>query len=143
MTEMTDALVVQQSSKSPAVASLLCVFLGYFGVHRFYVGKIGTGVLQLLTFGGFGIWYLIDVVMIAFGEFKDAQGNKIAGGNRKGVALLLCYFLGFLGVHRFYVGKIGTGVLMLITFGGFGLWWLIDLVLICCDEFKDKEGASL
>jgi TM2 domain-containing membrane protein YozV len=57
--------------------------------------------------------------------------------------LLLCLLLGFLGVHRFYVGKIGTGILMLITFGGFGLWAFIDLIIIACGSFKDKEGLPV
>jgi TM2 domain-containing membrane protein YozV len=59
------------------------------------------------------------------------------------VALLLCFFLGFLGVHRFYVGKIGTGVLMLITLGGLGLWNLIDLIVIAMQKFTDSEGNTL
>lgn len=53
---------------------LLCFFLGVFGFHRFYVGKVGTGVLQLLTFGGLGIWSFIDFIMIIIGSFKDAEG---------------------------------------------------------------------
>lgn len=58
-------------------------------------------------------------------------------------ALLLCFFLGGLGVHRFYVGKIGTGILQLVTFGGFGLWVLIDLIMIIVGKFSDKRGAAL
>ena len=58
-------------------AFLLCFFLGALGAHRFYVGKIGTGVLQLLTLGGLGIWALIDFVMIIVGVFTDKEGNKI------------------------------------------------------------------
>ena len=59
------------------------------------------------------------------------------------VALLLCLLVGMLGVHRFYVGKIGTGILELITLGGFGIWVLIDLILIIVGAFKDKEGRPV
>ena len=65
-------------SKSWIAALLLCFFVGTFGIHRFYVGKIGTGILMLITFGGFGIWTLIDFIMIAVGSFKDKQGNALA-----------------------------------------------------------------
>lgn len=58
-------------------------------------------------------------------------------------AVLLCFFLGTLGIHRFYVGKIGTGILMLITAGGFGIWYIIDFVMIVCSAFKDKRGRLL
>ncbi len=56
---------------------LLCFFLGALGVHRFYAGKVGTGVLQLVTFGGLGIWTMIDFIMIVTGNFKDAGGMPI------------------------------------------------------------------
>lgn len=55
----------------------LGVFLGVFGAHRFYVRKIGTGVLQLVTFGGCGIWWLVDMTMILIGKFKDKSGTPI------------------------------------------------------------------
>jgi TM2 domain-containing membrane protein YozV len=70
----------QQSSLSQKrilPAALLCFFLGCFGVHRFYVGKVGTGVLQLLTFGGLGIWALVDFIMIVIGSFRDSDGNVV------------------------------------------------------------------
>lgn len=54
--------------------------------------------------------------------------------------LLLSVFLGCLGVDRFYVGKIGTGILKLITGGGCGIWWLIDLIMIACEKFTDSKG---
>jgi len=60
---------------------LLCFFFGVLGVHRFYVGKVGTGILQLLTLGGFGIWALVDFIMIIVGSFTDKQGKFIKPGN--------------------------------------------------------------
>lgn len=58
-------------------AFLLAFFVGTFGVHRFYVGKTGSGVAQLLTLGGCGIWALIDLIMIVMGKFADNEGNFI------------------------------------------------------------------
>jgi len=68
---------IEKSDKNFVAVLLLCFFLGVLGVHRFYVGKVGTGVIQLLTLGGLGIWVLIDLVMIAVGNFKDKQGFVI------------------------------------------------------------------
>lgn len=66
------------SEKRRIVAFLLCWFFGIFGVHRFYVGKVGTGILQLLTVGGLGIWALIDWIVILVGGFTDSDGKKVS-----------------------------------------------------------------
>ncbi len=74
------------------------------------------------------------------------QDPEIETGNARErwiIALLLCVFLGLLGIHRFFVGKIGTGVLMLLTLGGLGIWALIDLIMIAAGSFRDKEGIRL
>jgi TM2 domain-containing membrane protein YozV len=66
------------SPKSRTVAAILAWFLGIFGIHRFYVGKTGTGVLMIVTLGGVGIWALIDFVMIVVGSFRDSEGRVLA-----------------------------------------------------------------
>ncbi len=68
---------MEKSEKGFVPAILLCFFLGALGIHRFYVGKIGTGILQLITLGGLGIWALVDFIMIVTGNFKDKQGLVI------------------------------------------------------------------
>jgi len=75
------------SQKSASTALLLCLFLGPLGVHRFYVGKIGTGLLMLLTGGGFGIWALIDLIVIANCQFSDSHGHILVFKRGKGSTL--------------------------------------------------------
>ena len=69
--------IMEKSDKGFVPTLLLCLFLGTLGIHRFFVGKVGTGILMILTIGGLGIWVLIDLIMIAVGSFKDKQGRYI------------------------------------------------------------------
>jgi TM2 domain-containing membrane protein YozV len=59
------------------------------------------------------------------------------------VVTLLAFFLGGLGVHRFYLGKIGTGIAMILTAGGLGIWALVDFIMAVCGAMKDKEGLPI
>ncbi len=70
------------------------------------------------------------------------EQNDISSKSRL-ICFLFCLFLGLLGVHRFYTEKIGTGVLMLVTAGGLGVWWCIDLILIVCGSFRDKDNKRV
>lgn len=65
------------SPKSRLLLSILSLLLGWAGIHRFYVRKYGTGVLMLLTFGGFYIWWLIDTVVALAGKFRDKDGRLV------------------------------------------------------------------
>lgn len=66
-----------KSNSSFFLVLVACLFGGALGIHRFMVGKIGTGILMILTLGGFGVWSVIDLALIASGNFTDAAGRKI------------------------------------------------------------------
>lgn len=68
----------QVSPKSRLVAFLLCFFFGLLGIHRFYVGRVGSGIVMILTCGGLGLWVLIDFIVILCGNFKDSKGLRIS-----------------------------------------------------------------
>lgn len=100
---------VNKSTKSGWIALLLGVFLGVFGVHRFYVGKIGTGLLMLITLGGFGIWLLTDLIVIISNKFEDKQGNTLLlmqnpSSLKKGIMGVCVVFLEIvIGVGLFFI----------------------------------------
>jgi hypothetical protein len=74
---LSDRNPVKGEGKDWLTTLLLCFFLGFLGVHRFYTGHTAIGVVQLLTLGGCGIWVLIDFILIIVGSFRDAQGHLL------------------------------------------------------------------
>lgn len=77
-TAMVRARAVEtRSPHNRLVAMVLCWFLGWAGAHRFYTGRWITGVLQLLTAGGFGIWFVIDFILLLLGRFHDSEGRVL------------------------------------------------------------------
>ena len=85
-----------------------------------------------------------SIVVDANGEHWNAKQIPGVFSNRDWlVALVLSVIVGTLGVDRFYLGKIGTGILKLITFGGLGVWTIIDIILIAVKKLDDKEGFKL
>ena len=72
------------SYKKRSLMSLLCLFFGVFGAHRFYAGRSVSASIQLLTLGGLGIWTTVDLLIILFGEFLDADGRKVSAWNPSG-----------------------------------------------------------
>lgn len=63
--------------KSKITALIISILLGELGIDRFYLGYIGLGILKLITMGGFGVWWLIDIIMIATGKMKDSSGMDL------------------------------------------------------------------
>jgi TM2 domain-containing membrane protein YozV len=104
----------------------LCWILGFLGMHRFYYGKPVTGTIWFFTGGLLLIGWIIDLFLI---PSMDARADRrfVAGHLDYNIAWLLLVFLGPLGIHRFYMGKVFTGILWLLTGGFFLVGWLYDL----------------
>jgi len=154
-------------------AALLLGLFGLFGAHRFYLGRYQSGLAMCLTmlagifsplWAGTGtmetvpafamlgviLWWAVDVIRILSGGLTDAEGMRL--GWRAGPAPVtersrqvatFLVFLGPLGAHRFYLGQIWYGLLMLFTFGGYGVLWLVDLWLVLSGRVRDKERRAL
>jgi len=121
MTERND-------THSKTIGYLLWIF-GFTGVHRFYYGKPISGTIYFFTLGLLGVGWFIDLFLIP-GMDRKADLRFKAGPVDYTVAWLLLTFLGLFGIHRFYMGKIGTGILWLLTVGFFGIGYLYDFLTL-------------
>lgn len=72
-----DAPINKSISSKWIAALLLSIIFGVFGIHRFFLGRIGTGLLMLFTAGGLGIWYVVDIILVITGNLKDQNGNLV------------------------------------------------------------------
>lgn len=95
------------TQKSFIVTWLFAVLLGFFGVDRFYLGKVGTGILKLITFGGFGIWWLVDVILVLAGAQRDKRGRVLRGYAKKRKIALIA--TGAVVVLSIIVGSVPHG----------------------------------
>jgi len=112
------------NTHSKLIGYLLWIF-GFTGSHRFYFGKPVTGTIWFFTLGLLGIGWLIDLFLIPSMD-RAADLKYIPGSLDYSVAWLLLTFLGFFGIHRFYMGKWLTGILYLLTGGLFLIGYLYD-----------------
>ncbi|MES2200721.1 MAG: NINE protein, partial [candidate division FCPU426 bacterium] len=130
-----------RSPKDWVLTAVLSRYLGLIGADRFYTGRIGLGILKLVTFGGFTLWYLIDMILLDLGRMRDTDGKFVQPEREKkwGTRVLLSIFLGFAGADRAYLGQGVLAVLKLLSLGGFGIWWFIDVLLALSADRKNAR----
>jgi TM2 domain-containing membrane protein YozV len=109
---------------SKVIGCLFWIF-GFTGSHRFYYGKPISGTIWLFTCGLLLIGWIVDLFLIPSMD-RQADRRFVAGPINYSVAWILLAFLGFFGIHSFYMGKWGTGLLYLLTLGLFGAGILYD-----------------
>ena len=118
----------REDTHSVLMGYLLWVF-GFIGAHRFYYGKPVSGVIWFFTLGLFFIGWIIDLFLIPAME-REAEYRFVEGPVDYNISWILLTFLGVFGIHRFYMGKVFTGILYLLTLGLFGLGILWDFLTL-------------
>lgn len=116
--------------------------VGFSGAHRFYYGRQITGIIWLFTCGLFLIGWIVDLFLIPWMD-RSADRRYVAGPVDYSVAWLLLTFLGVLGLHRFYLGKWGTGLIYLLTFGLFGIGIIYDFLTLNSQISERNQMAAV
>jgi TM2 domain-containing membrane protein YozV len=128
----------QQSTHSLVVGYIVWIF-GMFGAHRFYYGRQITGTIWFFTGGVLLIGWVIDLFLMPSLD-RQADTRYRTGRLDYTIAWILLTFLGVFGIHRFYMGKVLTGLLWLVTGGLLGIGWLYDLWTL--NEQVDELNAQ-
>lgn len=131
---------MNNDTHSLAVGYLLWIF-GFMGSHRFYFGRPVSGTIYFFTLGLLGIGWLIDLILMPMLEDK-AERRFQAGEYSYTIAWAALTFLGIFGIHRFYQGKIGTGLLYLLTLGLCGIGVLYDYWTLN-DQLSQRNSERL
>jgi len=144
MIETTMNNIPLPSTHNKLVGYLLWIF-GFTGAHRFYFGKPKTGILYFFTGGLFLIGWIVDLFLIP-GMDRDADRRFAQGRIEYSIAWILLTFVGVLGIHRFYMGKWGTGLLYLFTGGVFLVGVVYDFCTLNTQiseiNAADRNGTS-
>lgn len=140
--ELIDALVNCLKEKQGATSKYngmqLAVKIFGYGIFFNLILSFVPIVPQVIPFLIGTIFNILTLVTICV----EDKNNRIGEKSRK-VDALLCFFLGWLGIHRFYEGKIIIGILYILTLGFFGIGWLMDLLIIVGGDAVDKKGRSI
>jgi TM2 domain-containing membrane protein YozV len=129
--------------RSYLLTLLLSTTFGFFGFDRFYLGKIGSGILKLITMGGFGIWWLVDIFLLLYNKTKDVDGNELAGQEKRDPVMLAVLSLSPFAFNRFYLGQTVMGIVKIVTLNGLGVWFLIDVYLALKGGYTDAQGRPI
>ena len=133
--------------------ALIPILIFYAYIFPWWIFQYPGDILHWLpNFVCFGLLFYGTYLLITSEQGRDGEITKEKKEYKPSdeisdkefiPTLLLCLFVGMLGVHRFYVGKIGTGVAMIFTLGGLGIWVLVDFILICIGSFRDTDGRII
>ena len=129
-------MVSDQETHSALVGYLFWIF-GFFGLHRFYFGKPWTGDLWFFTLGLLFVGWVVDAFLVPSMN-REANHRYVPGPVDYNLAWVLLVFLGWLGLHRFYMGKVISGLVYLLTLGLLGFGCLFDLA--CLNNQVSQEN---